>query len=244
MSMELAIRTENLEKTYGEAAALSGLNLSVKKGEIYGFLGPNGAGKTTTMRILTGLLLPTSGSASVAGVSIENPDELTRKIGYAPSDPPLYDELTGREQLEYAVRLRDIPVSDVQERITRLLKRFNLEDASDDRVGSYSKGMKQKINVIQAILHQPEVLLLDEPTSGLDPQSAREMRNLIQDVSIDGRTVVLSTHILSVVDEIAETVGVLMDGRLVAEKTPTELKQTTTGSDDASLEEAFIDLTT
>lgn len=238
-----AIETSNLRKTYGEKSAVKDLNLTVEKGEVYGFLGPNGAGKTTTMRMLTCLLNPTSGTASVDGVSIENPDELVKHIGYVPSEPPLYDKLTGREHLEYTARLRGLDVMEKKDRMDALLERFELSESADDAVESYSRGMRKKISVIQSVIHSPEVLFLDEPTSGLDPQSAREMRKLLEESTKTGQTVFLSTHILPVVDEVADTVGLLKNGTLVAQGPPDELKTEAASEQQVSLEDAFIDIT-
>ena len=238
-----AITASRLTKVYGETYAVSELDLAVPDGSIYGFLGPNGAGKTTTMRLLTGLVTPTSGTAVVAGASISQPNELVRRIGYAPADPPLYELLTGREQLTYAARFRNMNSDAAGDRIETLLDRFDLLDAADERIETYSDGMKRKVAVLQAVLHDPAVLILDEPTSGLDPQSVRELRSLLRERAAHGRTVFLSTHDLSVVNDIADVIGILDDGRLLTERTPAELKADTGTEEDQSLEEAFIEIT-
>jgi len=240
---DLAIETRALTKRYGDAVAVEDLTLSITRGSVYGFLGPNGAGKTTTMRMLTTLTKPTSGTASVAGQSIEDRDDVTPHIGYLPEEPPLYDELTGREQLEYIAGLRDIPEDEADERIDSMLDRFDLAEDADKRIDAYSKGMRQKVGVIQAVLHEPDVVFLDEPTSGLDPRAARTMRNTIAELAEQEMTVFLSTHILPVVDELADTVGVLHDGRLVAEGTPDGLKNRAEAGEERSLEDAFLDIT-
>ncbi|GAA0664762.1 ABC transporter ATP-binding protein [Natronoarchaeum mannanilyticum] len=240
---DLAIETRALTKRYGDAAAVEDLTLSISSGSVYGFLGPNGAGKTTTMRMLTTLTKPTSGTASVAGQSIEDRDAVTPHIGYLPEEPPLYDELTGREQLEYIAGLRDIPEDEADERIGSMLDRFELAEDADKRIDAYSKGMRQKVGVIQAVLHEPDVVFLDEPTSGLDPRAARTMRDTIAELAEREMTVFLSTHILPVVDELADTVGVLHDGRLVAEGTPDGLKNRAEAGEERSLEDAFLDIT-
>ncbi len=237
-----AITTDDLTKRYGNELAVSDLSLSIRSGTIYGFLGPNGAGKTTTMRMLTTLTRPTSGTARVAGAPITDRDAVTPHIGYLPEEPPLYDELTGREQLDYIAGLRDIPADEASERIGQLLDRFDLAGDADKRIDEYSKGMRQKTGVIQAVLHEPAVVFLDEPTSGLDPRAARTMRETIADLAEREMTVFLSTHILPVVDELADTVGVLHDGRLVAEGAPDQLKaRAETGG--GSLEDAFLAVT-
>jgi len=243
MSDGPAIRTDALTKRYDDTLAVDDLSLSIPAGTVYGFLGPNGAGKTTTMRMLATLVRPTSGTAEVAGHDVRKRDRVTPHIGYLPEEPPLYDELTGREQLEYVAGLRDIPEAEASERIEGLLSRFDLADDADKRIGAYSKGMRQKTGVIQAVLHRPAVAFLDEPTSGLDPRAARTMRETIADLADREMTVFLSTHILPVVDELADRVGVLHDGRLVAEGAPDELKRQAESGERRSLEDAFLEVT-
>ncbi len=240
---ELAIETRALTKRYGDTAAVVDLSLEIERGTVYGFLGPNGAGKTTTMRLLTTLTRPTSGTARVAGHPLEERDAVTPHIGYLPEEPPLYDELTAREQLEYVAGLRDLPVSEAATRIDRLLERFALLEDADKRIDACSKGMCQKVGVIQAVLHDPTVVFFDEPTSGLDPRAARTMRETIADLADRETTVFLSTHVLSVVDELADTVGVLHDGRLVAEGPPGELKRRAATGTERSLEDVFLEVT-
>jgi ABC-2 type transport system ATP-binding protein len=237
-----AIVTDDLTKRYDDVVAVEDLNLSIDRGDVYGFLGPNGAGKTTTMRMLTTLTRPTSGSARVADESVADRDRVTPHIGYLPEEPPVYDELTGREQLEYMAGLRDIPQERATERIESLLARFDLLEEADKRIDAYSKGMRQKVGVIQAVLHEPAVVFLDEPTSGLDPRAARTMRDTIAELADQEMTVFLSTHILPVVDELADEVGVLHDGSLVAEGSPERLKTRAEG-EGGSLEDAFLAVT-
>jgi len=243
VTVDPAIETNTLRKTYDDEVAVDDLTMTIPRGTVYGFLGPNGAGKTTTMRMLTTLTRPTAGSARVAGEPIDDRDAVTPHIGYLPEDPPLYDELTGREQLEYFAGLRDMPEGTAQERIESLLDRFDLLADADKRIDAYSKGMRQKTGVIQAVLHEPDVVFLDEPTSGLDPRAARTMRDTIAELAEREMTVFLSTHILPVVDELADTVGVLHDGRLVAEGTPDGLKQRAETGEQRSLEDAFLEVT-
>ena len=234
------IETSGLTKRYGETAAVEGLDLTVEGGTIYGFLGPNGAGKTTTMRLLTGLTRPSEGSATVAGVDVRERDRLGEQIGYAPDDPPLYEKLTAREQLAAVADVRGLDSGTKRERIPTLLDRFDL-DVADDRIETYSKGMKQKTSVVQAVLHRPAVVFLDEPTGGLDPNAARTMKELLAELRAEGTTVFLSTHVLPVVEELADTVGLLYDGQLLAEDDPRALQQRLAGD---SLEDAFVELTT
>lgn len=173
MNEHLAITTSGLTKRYGTTTAVSELELAIPRGSIYGFLGPNGAGKTTTLRMLTALTTPTSGTGRIMDASITDRQAVIQHIGYLPESPPLYDELTGREQLEYHGGLRDMSAREIQDRIETLLDRFDLTADADDHISSYSKGMKQKTGLIQALMHDPPVLFLDEPTSGLDPRAAR-----------------------------------------------------------------------
>ncbi len=240
---DLVIEADGLTKQYGEETAVADLDLAIPRGAVYGFLGPNGAGKTTTMRMFTTLTKPTAGSARVAGADITDRNAVTPHIGYLPEDPPIYDELTGREQLEYVAGLRDLPPESATARIERLLERFDLLEDADKRIDAYSKGMRQKVGVIQAVLHEPAVAFLDEPTSGLDPRAARTMRDTIADLADQEMTIFLSTHILSVVDDLADTIGVLHEGRLVAEGEPEALKSRAETGESGSLEDAFLEIT-
>ena len=237
-----AVVTEGLTKRYGDQVAVSGLDLEVPRGTVYGFLGPNGAGKTTTIAMLTTLLRPTSGTARVVGHSIQDRAAVSPHVGYLPETPPVYDELTGREQLEYVAGLRDIPEAEAGERIETFLERFGLAEDADRRIGAYSKGMKQKTALVQAILHDPDVLFLDEPTSGLDPRAARTVREIVAELTAGETTVFLSTHILPVVDELADVVGVMFEGELVAEGTPADLTQRAEGGE-RTLEDVFLEVT-
>ena len=237
-----AIETASLSKTYGGTTALADLSLSIPTGTVYGFLGPNGAGKTTTMRLLTTLSKPTSGEAWVMGEPITDREAVVSRVGYLPETPPVYDELTAREQLSYLADLRGLPASE-RERIDPLLERFDLTDAADDAIRTYSKGMRQKTALAGTVLQDPDVIFLDEPTSGLDPRAARTVRELIADLAAAGRTVFLSTHILPVVEELADTVGMMNEGRLVAEGAPEDLKRRAAAGAERSLEDVFLDVT-
>ncbi|UPV75529.1 ABC transporter ATP-binding protein [Halorussus limi] len=243
MTATPSIRTESLTKRYGDAVAVRDLTLEVERGEVFGFLGPNGAGKTTTMQMLTTLTRPTAGEAWVAGEPVTDRDAVVEQLGYLPEEPPVYDELTGREQLEYVAGLRDLPDAEADRTIRDLLARFDLAADADDRISTYSKGMKQKTALIQALVHDPAVLFLDEPTSGLDPRAARTVRNLIAELREEGMTVFLSTHILPVVEELADRVGVLHDGRLVAEGSPESLTHRAESGEESTLEEVFLEVT-
>jgi len=240
---DVAVQATDLRKTYGSEVALDGVSLSIPTGTVYGFLGPNGAGKTTTMRLLTGLARPTSGTVTIRGISVDDRRDIASLVGYLPETPPLYEEFSAREQFEYVADLRDIPRSTAGDRITEYLDQFELVDDADRRISGYSKGMKQKTAFIQSVLHDPDVLFLDEPTSGLDPRAARRIRDSITEFADDGTTVFLSTHILPVVEAVADEVGVLFDGHLVAEGTPAELQSRAETGEGGTLEDAFLAVT-
>lgn len=239
----MTIDADHLSKHYGDVRAVDDLSLSISHGAVYGFLGPNGAGKTTTMRLLTGLTEATAGHATVAGVSIEDRGALTERIGYLPADPPVFEELTGREYLQYVARLHELDGTEVHDRIEAYLERFDLIEDVDRRIEGYSTGMRKKVGIIGAVLHGPQVLFLDEPTSGLDPRAARTMREMIAELAERDMTVFLSTHILPVAEELADTVGVIHEGRLVAEAPPAELVDRAEETGESDLEAAFLELT-
>lgn len=239
-----AIITVDLSKEYGNTTAVDGVNLTVERGTVYGFLGPNGAGKTTTMRMLTGLTSPTSGSGYVVGAPITDRETLIDHIGYLPESPPIHEELTAREQLEYHGGLCGMSPSEIDDRVGTLLDRLDLAGDADDQIVTYSKGMRQKTGLIQAIMHEPDVAFLDEPTSGLDPKAVRTVREVITELAVDGTTIFLSTHILPVVEEIATEIGILYDGELVEEGTPDALIERMEIGDDPTLEDVFLAVTT
>ncbi len=242
-SRSLAIETRSLTKRYGDVDAVVDLDLEIPSGAVYGFLGPNGSGKTTTMRMLTTLTRPTSGDAFVSGVAIDDREAVIQHVGYLPESPPVFEELTARENLRYVASLHDIPRPQADADIDEYLDRFGLAAAADRRVEGYSKGMRQKLGLVQAILHEPAVIFLDEPTSGLDPRAARTVKNLIAELADRDVTIFLSTHILSVVDELADQVAVLHDGTLVAEGSPDELKHRAEKTAESTLEDAFLRIT-
>jgi len=198
-----------------EKLALSPLNLSVDPGEIFGFLGPNGAGKTTTLKLLMGLIFPTSGSARILGKHWTDP-EVKSQIGFLPEQPYFYDYLTARELLNYYGRLSGVPGKELGARMQSVLNRVGLHDAGDVQLRKFSKGMLQRVGIAQAILHDPKVVFLDEPMSGLDPMGRREVRNLIEELKHTGKTVFFSTHILSDAEALCDRVAVIHLGKLRA----------------------------
>src|SRR5215217_4285388 len=222
------IRVNGLTKDYGARRAIDNLTFDAEQGEIVGFLGPNGAGKTTTMRILTGYMPPTDGTAMVAGYDVvEESLEVRRRVGYLPETVPLYDDMTALEYLKFMADLRKIPES--EDRAYETLERVNLVDRANSYIGNFSKGMRQRMGLAQALIHRPEVLILDEPTIGLDPAQVVEIRNVIKDIGKD-RTVLLSTHILSEAQQMCDRVLIINKGKIVAEDTPENLQSRLVGS--------------
>ena len=212
-----AIEARGLTKQFGAILALDRLDLVVPRGSIFGLLGPNGAGKTTTIRILTGLARPTAGSASVAGVAVGlDEPELRRRLGYLDQDPRFYSWMKGRELLELVGRLHGLAGSELRSRVGEMLARTGLTAAADRRIGGYSGGMRQRLGIAQALLHDPQILFLDEPVSSLDPEGRRDLLELIAGLRGEA-TVVLSTHVLSDVERICDRVAILDRGRRVTE---------------------------
>ncbi|MGH0031256.1 MAG: ABC transporter ATP-binding protein [Myxococcota bacterium] len=212
------IEARGLSKRYGDFVAVDGVSFSVDKGEVVGFLGPNGAGKTTTMRMLTGFLPPTDGSAEIAGHDIfEDPLAARRSVGYLPETPPLYPEMTVRSYVRYVANIKDVPRARRGEAVDRALERCALTDVANHVIGTLSKGYRQRVGLAQAIVHDPPVLILDEPTVGLDPIQIGEIRGLISDLAGEGgeaqHTVILSSHILAEVEAICRRVVMINDGR-------------------------------
>ena len=220
------IRTENLTKVYNGKPAVDGLNLEVGEGEIFGFLGPNGAGKSTTILMLTGMIEPTAGRCFVDGIEVANdPLAVKRIIGCLPEDVGFYGNLTGEQNLDYFARFYDMNAADRKERIAEILRLVHL-DGVTQKAGEYSRGMKQRLGLAQALINDPKVLFLDEPTANLDPEGVREYRDLVTRLAGEGKTVFVSSHILSEVRAVCRTVGLLAAGRLVAQGTIDEVART------------------
>ncbi len=217
------IEVAGVTKRYGERAAVDGIGFSVRRGEILGFLGPNGAGKTTTMRILTGYVPPTSGTARVAGFDVqEHPIEVKRRIGYLPEHPPLYTDMLVRPFLRFVATIRGVPRKEINARVDRAIERCGLAAVAGRLIGNLSKGFQQRVGLAQAILHEPDVLILDEPTVGLDPSQIREIRQLIKSFA-GAHTVILSTHILAEVTMTCNRVLIINDGKIAADETLEQL---------------------
>ena len=213
----MAIQTRGLTRQYGKLIAVQDLNLSIPRGSLYGLIGPNGAGKTTTLRMLAGLLEPTAGEIIVNGISIQqNPNALRMQIGYMPDFFGVYEDLLVWEYLDFFARCYDLPAKRRSVMIGELLDLVDLTDKRDAYVNTLSRGMRQRLCLAHALVHDPQVLLLDEPASGLDPRARVEMRELLRELGAMGKTVVLSSHILSELAELCDSIGIIEHGRLVA----------------------------
>ena len=211
------IQVEHLTKRYGPKTAIDDVTFSVEKGEVLAFLGPNGAGKTTTMRILTGSLPATAGTARVAGYDcFERPLEVKRVIGYLPEFPPLYGEMTVTEYLTFVGRIKGVPVSEIPNALDRVMQRLSLGEVRGRLIANLSRGFKQRVGLAQALVHNPPVLILDEPTTGLDPKQIIEIRELIRELA-GSHTIILSTHILPEATAVARRVVIIHEGRIVAQ---------------------------
>ena len=240
---ETLIETRSLLKAYGDKVAVNNVSFDVHGGEVFGFLGPNGAGKTTTIKMIVGLLKPTSGSVKVAGYDIQTQPMLAKAAsGYVPDTPNLYAKLTGRELLRFVSDLYNLDRTQVAHRIDELLRMFDLMNAADDTVDSYSHGMQQKASLAAALMHDPKVLVLDEPTVGLDPKSARLIKDILRQLADRGAAVMLSTHILEIAERMCDRIGIINKGQLVAVGTMDELR-TLDQTGQTSLEDIFLSLT-
>ena len=230
MPSESAIEVSNLTKYYGKLLAVDHINFEVKGKELFGLLGPNGAGKTTTIRMICGMLRPTSGTVVVAGFDASRkPEEVKRRIGLIPDISNLFGELSAKVNLEFMGKLYGLDKKTRRERIDQVFELFQLKERRNDLVKYYSKGMHRRLTIAAALIHQPEILVMDEPTSGLDAQTARLVREIIIDLNKEGRTVLLTTHQIDEADRLCRRVGIIDRGRLIALNTPEELKNSTEG---------------
>jgi ABC-2 type transport system ATP-binding protein len=237
------INFHNITRAYGRKVAVDGLSLDVPPGELFAFLGPNGAGKTTTIKMLVGLLQPDAGNVKVCGYDVAaEPRMAARCIGYVPDEPFLYDKLSGREFLEFAAEMRGLERAAIPQRLARESARFELTDFLDQLIETYSHGMRQRLVFASALLHDPAVVVIDEPTVGLDPRSVRLVKDLLRVLATAGATVFMSTHILTLAEEIADRIGIVHRGRLHFVGTMSDLRQELSAKN-ASLERFFLDLT-
>ncbi len=236
------IELRDLCKNYGAKCAVDCVSLDVYGGEVFGFLGPNGAGKTTTIKMIVGLLQPTSGTVKVAGYDIQK-QPLQAKIssGFVPDTPNLYSKLSARELLRFVGDLYSMAPQQVDHRIEELLKLFSLEEAGDDLIDSYSHGMQQKASLAAALMHDPKVLVLDEPTVGLDPKSARLIKDVLRQFADRGSAVFVTTHILEIAERMCDRIAIINQGKLVAVGTMDQLRAM--GQGQSSLEDIFLSLT-
>jgi ABC-2 type transport system ATP-binding protein len=236
------IEFDGLSKSYGTFRALAPLYLSVPPGEMFGFLGPNGAGKTTTIRMLMGILVPSSGQVRVAGYDCHTQgDEVKRRVGYLPDNPIFYDYLRGREILQFVGEMHGWSRAQAAARADQLLHEFGLDEVSEEFAVNYSMGMKKKLGLACALIHEPSVLILDEPTNGLDPRASREVQERLRRSADAGMTIFLSTHILEMAEKLCARLGIIHRGELVATGSPRELREKVVAG--GSLEEAFLAVT-
>jgi ABC-2 type transport system ATP-binding protein len=238
------IETADLTKSFGPKTAVRALSLRVEAGEVMGFLGPNGSGKTTTIRLLMGLLRPTSGRASILGRDCHaDAVALKRDVGYLPDEPFLYPYLSGQEVLELVAGLHGFARDEARRRASRLTEKLGLGKAAGAYTVTYSLGMKKRLALAMALIHEPRVLIMDEPTNGLDPKGAREMRATIAELAASGCTIFLSTHFLHTAEELCHRVAIIRDGALEAVGTPDELRARYAATADTTLEELFLRVT-
>ncbi|MEY2877724.1 MAG: hypothetical protein RLZZ15_104 [Verrucomicrobiota bacterium] len=235
------IEVKGLVKTYGAKRAVDGVSFSVKRGDILGFLGPNGAGKSTTMKMITGFLRPTAGTATVDGIDVTaDPVAVKRKLGYLPESAPAYPEMTVEEFLGFIAEIRGFRTADARRaQVDRAIGLTHLQPVRKQTIETLSKGFKQRVGVAQAVLHDPPALILDEPTDGLDPNQKIEIRSLIKSMAVE-KTIILSTHILEEVDAICNRVIIISQGKVVVDETPAALHARLPG---ARLDEIFRTLT-
>ncbi|TWB24820.1 ABC-2 type transport system ATP-binding protein [Nitrospirillum amazonense] len=236
-----ALEVRGLAKAFSRPA-VRGLDLTIAPGEFYGLLGPNGAGKTTTLRMIVGLLRPDAGSVRVFGVdALADPIAAKRQVAWLPDEPLIYDKLTPLEFLEFVAGLWGVPAADASARAEELLHRLDLWDHRAERCEGFSRGMKQKAALAGALIHDPRLLILDEPLTGLDAAIAREVKDILVERVRAGATIILTTHILDVAERLVGRIGIIQDGRLLAEGTLAELRGRV-GRDDSTLEDVFLDL--
>ncbi|GHO43512.1 ABC transporter ATP-binding protein [Ktedonospora formicarum] len=244
LATSYAIQTQDLVQNFGQKVAVNHLNLSVRPGEFFGFLGPNGAGKSTSIKMMVGLLRPTSGKVYVGGVDVwQDPLRARALMGVLPEHLNLYERLTGREFITFAGHMYGVPAADVTRRTEELLRVLDLADDAEKMIVDYSVGMRKKVALAAAILHRPQVIFLDEPFEGIDPVSSRVIRDILQDLTRRGTTIFFSSHIMAVVERLCTRVGIINQGVLVAEGTLQELRERASGEDkDATLEDVFLNV--
>ncbi len=238
------IEFNSLSKSYGAFNAVQDLSLTVQKGEVFGFLGPNGAGKTTTIRMMMGILVPSHGSVSINGLNCHTQRaEVQRSVGYLPDNPIFYDYLRAREILQFVAEMHGWSRKEASARADTLLNEFGLAEEAQEYAVNYSLGMKKKLGLACAMIHEPEVLILDEPINGLDPRASRDVQARLREIAAQGRTIFVSTHLLDMAERLCSRIGIIHRGQLVAQGTPAEIKQQISNDGDGSLEDAFLQIT-
>ncbi len=243
MNNQLAVELKNVSKHYNEIVAVNELNLNIKQGRIFGLLGPNGSGKSTTLKMLMGLVQPTSGSVNVLGIDVQkNPIEVKRLVGYVPESPNIYEFLTGIEYLDFIGDIYGMQADEKKQRITEYLKALQLEGREGDMINSYSDGMKKKISLISAFLHKPKLLILDEPLNALDPRSARIVKNFLAELKMQGVTTIMSTHVLEIAQALCDEIAIMYQGNLLALGNMQELQEKAS-LPSSGLEDIFLKLT-
>lgn len=239
------VHMHGVTKRYGSSQrpAVDNLDLAIRPGEIFGFLGPNGAGKSTTIKMMVGLLRHDYGTISIGGISIDSdPVTVKHMIGYVPDEPLLYERMSGREYLQFICTMFSVPAEEREVRINQWATRFTLDEALDDRINSYSRGMKQKLGIIAALVHEPRLLVLDEPMVGLDPRASFILKEVMREFCEGGRSVFFSTHVMEVAERLCDRVGIISTGKLIACDTFKNLQQGL-GDGNGSLEQLFLELT-
>ncbi len=234
------LEVRNLTKTFGKVLAVDNISFKVEKGEVFGMLGTNGAGKTTTMKILSCLIRPTSGQAFVGGMDVTKEQlEVKRRIGYLPEMPNLFEKLTGREFMAMMGTLRGMDAELLNRRSADYIRLLEFGEFLDYEIGTYSKGMRQRVAFASSVIHEPPILILDEPTSGLDPRYSKMVKSWIRDYAAKGNTVLMSTHVTEIADSLCDRVAIIHNGKVAGLDTPSGLKK---GLDAATLEDAFVKL--
>lgn len=241
MKQFMAIELINVQKKFNEVKAVDGLNLSVNLGEIYALIGPNGAGKTTTIKMITSLIEPTKGDILILGKNISDYPEMKSNLGYIPDEPFVYPYLTGREFLEFVGDVHGLTREESKKRVDSLLERYHIEDIVDGFFSDYSRGNKQKVTIIAALIHQPKILIVDEPIVGLDVESQRITKKLFKEFANNGGAILVCTHTLTVAQAIADRVGILNKGKLVIEGNIKDLRHIIKNND-ADLETIYLDI--
>ncbi|MDD3887707.1 MAG: ATP-binding cassette domain-containing protein [Patescibacteria group bacterium] len=242
--MENIIEVKNLTKKFNKFIAVDNISFEIKKGEIFGFLGPNGAGKSTTIRILTTLLQPSAGEINISGFDLKkDPDDIRKQIGLVAEKIILYDRLTARENLKFFGQLFHLSKQEIEERTKKWVDRLDMAKWLDAQVGTYSTGMKQRINIVRALLTEPNILFLDEPTLGLDPQTSNLIREFIQELNKKGITILLTTHDMLEADILSNRIAIIDHGKIVALDNSENLKKLVTDKENPTLQDVFLKVT-